>query len=156
MHPHELICCIFNLHLLHSAADLYITEYLDNFVQSWSGPICLKMLRVAFASRNLNTFHEKVRRYLTLDTNGCLRKVNETDVRGCRIVVTTTTTAKEVATLPRLRGYFTHILIDEAAQVLETEAIIPLILATPSTCVVLAGDHIQTGPQVTCFYSVYR
>ena len=92
------------------------------------------MLRVSFSSRNLNTFHEKVRRYLTLDTNGCLRRVNEADVRGCRIVVTTTTTAKEVASLPRLRGYFTHILIDEAAQVLETETIIPLILATPSTC----------------------
>ena len=37
----------------------------------------------------------------------------------------------------------THILIDEAAQTRETEAIIPLQHAGPHTKIVLAGDHCQ-------------
>lgn len=40
-------------------------------------------------------------------------------------------------------GFFTHIIIDEAAQALETEAIQPLLLADYNTRVVLAGDHMQ-------------
>jgi exoribonuclease R/predicted ribonuclease YlaK len=42
----------------------------------------------------------------------------------------------------------THILIDEAAQTRETEAIIPLQHAGPHTKIVLAGDHCQVGPDV--------
>ena len=37
----------------------------------------------------------------------------------------------------------THIFIDEAAQTRETEAIIPLTLAEPSTRIIIAGDHCQ-------------
>ena len=37
----------------------------------------------------------------------------------------------------------THIFIDEAAQTRETEAIIPLTLAEPSTKIIIAGDHCQ-------------
>ena len=43
---------------------------------------------------------------------------------------------------------FTHIFIDEAAQTLECEALMPLSLATETTCVVLAGDHNQISPKV--------
>ena len=46
-------------------------------------------------------------------------------------------------------GHFTHILLDEAAQALETEAIIPLVLADKRTRVVLAGDHMQMEPTIT-------
>lgn len=38
---------------------------------------------------------------------------------------------------------FSHILIDEAGQTLECEAIIPFLLTTDKTRVVLAGDHMQ-------------
>ena len=85
---------------------------------------------------------------MLFDKYGFIKKVDEWDVRGKRIVITTTSSAAQLASFPRLRGYFTHILIDEGAQVLETEAIIPLMLAMPNTCVVLAGDHIQMGPKV--------
>ena len=44
--------------------------------------------------------------------------------------------------LKRIRG-LTHIFIDEAAQTRETEAIIPLQHAEPTTRIVLAGDHCQ-------------
>mmetsp|Transcript_29014 Transcript_29014/g.67999 ORF Transcript_29014/g.67999 Transcript_29014/m.67999 type:complete len:565 (-) Transcript_29014:51-1745(-) len=50
------------------------------------------------------------------------------------------------------RGYFTHILIDEASQGLEPELLIPLTLGRkPSeggSVVVLVGDHRQLGPTV--------
>ena len=40
-------------------------------------------------------------------------------------------------------GFFTHIFLDEAAQALECEMLIPLSLVGPNTRVVLAGDHMQ-------------
>lgn len=40
-------------------------------------------------------------------------------------------------------GHFTHILLDEAAQAMECEAIMPLALASTDTRIVLAGDHMQ-------------
>ena len=43
----------------------------------------------------------------------------------------------------RIKGYISHILIDEAAQTRETEAIIPLQHATIGTKIILAGDHCQ-------------
>lgn len=42
-------------------------------------------------------------------------------------------------------GFFTHILLDEAAQAMECETIMPLALATKSTRIVLAGDHMQVS-----------
>ena len=41
------------------------------------------------------------------------------------------------------RGFFTHILLDEAAQVREPEAVSPLSLATQDARIVLAGDNLQ-------------
>ena len=40
-------------------------------------------------------------------------------------------------------GFFTHILIDEAAQALEPETLTPLVFAGPNTKVVFTGDHMQ-------------
>ena len=51
------------------------------------------------------------------------------------------------------RGYFTHILLDEAAQALEAETIMPLVLAEKKTRVVLAGDHMQLEPGVTSHFA---
>lgn len=47
-------------------------------------------------------------------------------------------------------GHFTHILLDEAAQAMECEAIMPLALASTDTRIVLAGDHMQV-----CFTKRY-
>lgn len=50
------------------------------------------------------------------------------------------------------KGLFTHILLDEAAQAMECETIMPLALANKSTRIVLAGDHMQVRDQlVTTF-----
>lgn len=42
-------------------------------------------------------------------------------------------------------GFFTHILLDEAAQAMECETIMPFALASKTTRIVLAGDHMQVG-----------
>ena len=42
-------------------------------------------------------------------------------------------------------GYFSHIFVDEAAQALESETLIPLSLAGRTTKIILAGDHTQVG-----------
>lgn len=46
------------------------------------------------------------------------------------------------------KGLFTHILLDEAAQAMECETIMPLALANKSTRIVLAGDHMQVRDQL--------
>ena len=60
-----------------------------------------------------------------------------------RVVVTTLSTSQVLLDLKVLHGFFTHILIDEAAQALEPEALTPLIYAGPNTKVVFTGDHMQ-------------
>ena len=62
-----------------------------------------------------------------------------------RVVVTTLSTSKVLLDLHVLHGFFTHILIDEAAQALEPEALTPLIFAGPYTKVVFTGDHMQVN-----------
>lgn len=51
----------------------------------------------------------------------------------------------DVCCLHCFPGFFTHILLDEAAQAMECETIMPLALATKNTRIVLAGDHMQVG-----------
>ena len=60
-----------------------------------------------------------------------------------RVVVTTLSTSQVLLDLQVLHGFFTHILIDEAAQALEPAVLTPLIFAGPNTKVVLTGDHMQ-------------
>lgn len=64
------------------------------------------------------------------------------------IVITTATMAVYFQDLKLPEGYFTHILIDEASQMLECEALIALCLSGPNTKIVLAGDHMQMGPKL--------
>uniref|UniRef100_A0A8C5DP98 RNB domain-containing protein n=1 Tax=Gouania willdenowi TaxID=441366 RepID=A0A8C5DP98_GOUWI len=64
------------------------------------------------------------------------------------IVITTTTVARYFQDLKLPDGYFTHLLIDEASQMLECEALMAINLAGPNTRVVLAGDHMQIRPKL--------
>lgn len=49
----------------------------------------------------------------------------------------------DICVLSVLIGLFTHILLDEAAQAMECETIMPFALASKTTRIVLAGDHMQ-------------
>eukprot|EP00057_Strongylocentrotus_purpuratus_P033405 XP_791308.3 PREDICTED: helicase with zinc finger domain 2 [Strongylocentrotus purpuratus] len=145
----------------NSAADLYITEHLDQFC--CESPGLVYMVRMYAIIRSKATIHEKVMKYVLKDEEGNLRhpydqelsdwaSYAKTQTEGSRrtpnIVIATLHTAVHLTRNMDLKEYFTHIIIDEAGQVRETEAIIPLQLATNDTCVVLAGDHKQISPKV--------
>lgn len=73
-----------------------------------------------------------------------------------RIVVVTLSISMELANLDLPKGYFTHIFLDEAAQAMECEAIMPLALANDSTRIVLAGDHMQMSPELFSAFAKER
>nr|XP_054758115.1 helicase with zinc finger domain 2-like [Lytechinus pictus] len=145
----------------NSAADLYITEHLDEFCSEHPGTVY--MVRMYSVTRQTGTIHEKVMKYVLKDDQGNLRHPydqelsdwatyaktqTESNRRTPNIVIATLSTAIHLTRNLDLKEYFTHIIIDEAGQVRETQAIIPLQLATNDTCVVLAGDHKQISPKV--------
>ena len=56
------------------------------------------------------------------------------------LFVTTCMTCSQMVTL---KGFFTHVMIDEGAQMREPEAIAPLCLVDNATKIVITGDHQQ-------------
>ena len=70
----------------------------------------------------------------------------------CQLIITTLLTALQLKWhCKRLeRGFFSHILVDEAAQAREPELTAVLSLADEHTKVVLAGDHLQVRVQMLC------
>ena len=67
------------------------------------------------------------------------------------LIVTTCLTAPRLASFLQ-RDFFTHILIDEGAQMREPEAVAPLCLANSNTKIVIAGDHHQVHVHQINFY----
>jgi hypothetical protein len=133
----------------NSAADLYIREYLHPWVES--GIENAKPLRIYYHKRWVATVNSVVQKYCLIELKGNTRvfkKPTVEDVYKHKIVVVTLSTSMELASLNLKKGYFTHILLDEAAQALECEAITPLALADTNTRIVLAGDHMQMSPEI--------
>lgn len=98
-------------------------------------------------SFRLNTVSEVVKRYCKIANNAFVLPTRD-DVIGHRVVITTLAMSKHLIELQLSHGFFTHILVDEAAQALEPEALIPLALAGPNTKVVFTGDHMQVGTEL--------
>jgi len=66
-----------------------------------------------------------------------------------RIIISTLSTSSYLISADGLRGYFTHIFVDEAGQATEADTWIPIGgLASPGTSLILAGDPKQLGPVV--------
>ncbi len=111
------------------------------------------MRRIFTDMRKKASILEKVQQYVLFEQEKP-KVVEEADVKSCQIVIATTTEASQLVDIkhqggqPALKGHFTHILIDEAGQILEAECVTPLALADVGTCVVFAGDHLQMGPKV--------
>lgn len=133
----------------NSAADLYIREYLHPWAES--GIAEAKPLRIYYHKRWVATVNSTVQKYCLIELKGNTRvfkKPTAEDVYKHKIVVVTLSTSMELASLNLKKGHFTHILLDEAAQALECEAITPLALADANTRIVLAGDHMQMSPEI--------
>ena len=71
-------------------------------------------------------------------------KMGDLQRRSKVLIITTCSTAFSMFERNHVpSGYFTHILIDEAAQVREPEAVGPLCFASADTKIILAGDQHQ-------------
>lgn len=140
-----------------SSADLYIKHHFHPFIDKNDKE--LRPIRIK-ANRKGNTILStdeitlkycllsEDRQYFLPPTKAVLDLYN--------IVITTTTMAFNLHNLSLLQGFFTHIFIDEASQMLECDALIALSLAGPNTRVVLAGDHMQMGPKLFSVNDHYR
>ncbi|KAL2101165.1 hypothetical protein ACEWY4_002926 [Coilia grayii] len=131
----------------NSAADLYIKDYLHPYVEA--GNAHARPLRIYFRNRWVKTVHPVVQQYCLISpTSYTFQVPQREDVERHRVVVVTLSTSQYLCQLDLEPGLFTHILLDEAAQAMESETIMPLALATKSTRIVLAGDHMQLSPFV--------
>ncbi|XP_046642833.1 probable helicase with zinc finger domain [Daphnia pulicaria] len=134
----------------NSAADLYVKDYLHPMVQS--GMNHYRPLRVFYKVRWLATVHHSVIEYSLRETDptkACsFRLPKLSEIEQHRIVVTTLGTTSYLLRAGVKKGYFTHILIDEAAQCTECDVLIPLSLADERTRIALAGDHMQLSPEI--------
>ncbi|XP_035199444.1 helicase with zinc finger domain 2 isoform X2 [Oxyura jamaicensis] len=130
----------------NSAADIYIREYFHNYVTNghpWAVP-----LRIISADRPVSLTDPITQMYCCLsEDQRSFRHPTQAEINRHHIIITTSMLSKNLKVAP---GYFTHIMIDEAAQMLECEALIPLSYATLETRIVLAGDHMQITPKLFC------
>ena len=117
----------------NSAADLYIREYLHPFIEK--NPT-VRLVRVYYKHRWVQTVNQIVQRYCLIDQTDAERKFrNPTleDVLDSDIIVATLSTSRYLSCLGLPPNHFTHILIDEAAQAMECEALTPLgLVAAPA------------------------
>ncbi|XP_027646007.1 helicase with zinc finger domain 2 isoform X1 [Falco peregrinus] len=130
----------------NSAADIYIREYFHHYVTNghpWAVP-----LRIISTDRPINLTDSITQMYCCISPDQrSFRHPTQVEIDRHRIIITTSMLSKNLKVAP---GYFTHIMIDEAAQMLECEALVPLSYATFETRIVLAGDHMQITPKLFC------
>ncbi|WAR30125.1 HELZ-like protein [Mya arenaria] len=129
----------------NSEADAYIKDYMHQFVEA--GISEARPLRIYYKYRWKQTVPKTVLAYCTLEENdgkkGTFRSPTKAEVSQHRVIVTTLHTAKLLTYLDLPEDFFTHIFIDEAAQSLECDLLIPISLAGAKTRIILAGDHMQ-------------
>ena len=125
----------------NSAADHYIEDFLDPYLQR-EYPESPMLIRINWELRYTASVSSTVLRYCEVK-DGRFVQPTRKELMTYNVVVCTLVTADMLAQLGIGRDYFTHIFIDEAAQAMEVEALIPLVLKGERTKVILAGDHLQ-------------
>ncbi|XP_064193995.1 3'-5' exoribonuclease HELZ2-like [Anguilla rostrata] len=133
----------------NSSADLYVKDHFHQYVVS--GHPEARPLRIKASKKGLGVKRtDDITRRYCLVSPDCESFLfpERSDLDSHRVVITTTSMARHLHDLKLPSDYFTHILIDEASQMLECAALIPLTLSGSGTRVVLAGDHMQTGPKL--------
>nr|XP_020509953.1 helicase with zinc finger domain 2 [Labrus bergylta] len=143
-HSKVLICTYTN-----SSADLYVRDHLHPFIDGRNDGLRPLRIKANKHGKALFATDAITLKYCLLSEDGqCFLPPTKAALDRHKIVITTTSMARRFVDLKLPEGYFTHILIDEASQMLECEALLALGLAGPDTRVVLAGDHMQMGPKL--------
>ncbi|PFX31900.1 putative helicase with zinc finger domain, partial [Stylophora pistillata] len=125
------------------AADIHV-KLSHKYLTEQNGLKATRPLRIYQTKRRLNADLEIAKRY-GLIRNGAYVLPTREDMILHRVVITTLAVSRHLLELRINNGFFTHILIDEAYQAPEPEALTPLALAGPNTKVVFTGDHMQMG-----------
>ena len=136
--PFILVCALNN-----SSANAYL-DNLHKIIQA--GECDYKILRLAYKHLMVAPVPRHLHKYFLFDSSNhrSFCYPSESEARNYRIIVTTVGMAQELLKL-NLTGHFTHIFIDEAAQMTVPEVMMALSLASNTTKVVLAGDHMQVS-----------
>lgn len=144
----------------NSAADLYVLEHLDKEVQNHPELCPLRILyeyrMPSRVDRRLLQYCLEVPRDQQSKQGPWFRQPTAEEIEAHRVVVTTLSSSQMLLASNIKRGFFTHIFIDEAAQAMETECILPLALADQYTRIVLAGDYMQLNPEVFSVFTRER
>ncbi|KAL1272250.1 hypothetical protein QQF64_028112 [Cirrhinus molitorella] len=130
----------------NSSADLYVKGHFHEYATVHHEA---KPLRIKAKERNPRSTDSITIQYCHLSREGDQFEFPDKAVLdSTRIIITTTAVARFFHDMKLPENYFSHILIDEASQMLECEALMALGLAGKNTRVVLAGDHMQMGPKL--------
>ncbi|XP_030584447.1 helicase with zinc finger domain 2 isoform X2 [Archocentrus centrarchus] len=133
----------------NSSADLYVREHFHPFIRKRNDKIRPIRIKANKQGTALDATDNITLKYCLLSEDGYhFLPPTKAALDQHNIIITTTTMARHFHDLNLTEGYFTHILIDEASQMLECEALMALGLAASKTRVVLAGDHMQMGPKL--------
>ena len=121
------------------SADHFIEEYFGKMFKNMTN---VELARVTSLKHRPSPYSEYSNYYIT--NPDYIKSYNRFHQEHSMylVVVTTFNTAPHLTKIFKA-GVFTHILIDEGAQVREPEAIAPLCLAGPDTKIVIAGDSCQ-------------
>ena len=136
-HNNRVLICAHS----NSAADLHV-ELLDEYLKEKHGIAACRPLRIYTPLRDLSTVSDRVKEYCLI-SDKAFRLPTRDEVLKHRVVVSTLGMSRAVFDMELHRGFFSHILVDEAAQALETEVLAPITLAGNDTKVVFTGDHMQ-------------
>ena len=148
----------------NSCANMYIELlrcYFDTITMLREKRGNKKIMFRHFARERKINYDEEVNNYANIEEMSekepykVYKRIDFINLIQCTIVVTTLTGSATLIPLesrPKSKSLFTHIFIDEAAQVVEPEACIALSLAGPSTKIALAGDIHQSKPLVLSKY----
>ena len=135
---HVLICAHHQ-----SSVDTFV-EYFGEIETKSEVPLNIGMIRICSDYYHSNT-RTKYARFFKAKAD-----LSEKDFENNKLFITTLGTVSFFKHIPgetqeKKRNFFSHILIDEAAQTREPETVAPLSLAGYDTKIVIAGDHCQVS-----------
>ena len=125
----------------NTAADLHV-KLLDDYLKEENGIQACRPLRLCAPIRRVQTIPRELWEYCVMKDNAFVLPTQEEIIKH-RVIVTTLSMSRALYDKGFHREFFTHILIDEAAQALEQETLMPLTLAGSTTKVVFTGDQMQ-------------
>lgn len=133
--------CILACAPSNSASDLLL-ERLSKSIERRD------MLRLNAYTRSIDEVPQKFLPYCLIENNFFCTP-DQASLMRYHVVVTTYWSAAMLDAQDIQPGHFTHIILDEAGQGTEPEAMVPIAnLANSNTVVVLTGDHQQLGPLI--------